>query len=290
MTQFDKLKVASLPTWVEAVSACRDAGLAHVVITLIEVDGHVPQMLGAKALVGASGLLWGTVGGGKIEARALELAQKLIAGGEDSPVLQRWDLQKDLGMTCGGAASLLFEIWRPNTWNVMIYGAGHVGQATAKVFASLNCNLTVVDHRLEFLEILPTRVRKVQVELDGYAKTAADALGGTMHLIMTRGHATDLPILAEVLRRGDAAYVGVIGSRVKGRALRAALLERGFTREQVHDFHTPMGLPVGTSQPAEIAISIAAQVLQVRDQLLGCSRRSVRCSAGAITSSVGQAF
>ena len=281
MTQVPRLELSSLPSWVDAVAWCRKAQQAHVTITLIQVDGHVPQMLGAKALVGTGGLLWGTVGGGKIEARAIDLAQKILAGEEEGPILQRWDLQRDLGMTCGGAAALLFEVWRPNTWNVIIYGAGHVGQATARLFSTLSCNLKVVDHRPDLLELIPASSQRIHVALDGYPQQVTASPGGAMHLIMTRGHATDLPVLEAVLRRGDASYVGVIGSRVKGRALRAALLERGFSDTQTRGFHTPMGLPLGTSQPAEIAVSIAAQVLQARDQMLGCSRKSVRHSKGS---------
>ena len=84
---------------------------------------------------------------------------------------------------------------------------------------------------------------------------------------MSQGHATDLPIVRQILKRNQAAFIGVIGSEPKARTLRGALLKEGFTDDAVNKIHCPVGLPIGSNAPAEIAVSIAAQLLQTRDVL-----------------------
>jgi xanthine dehydrogenase accessory factor len=90
---------------------------------------------------------------------------------------------------------------------------------------------------------------------------------GTFYVCMSQGHATDLPIVRQILKRDQAAFIGVIGSEPKARTLRGALVKEGFTQEAVDKIHCPVGLPIGSNSPAEIAVSIAAQLLQTRDAL-----------------------
>jgi xanthine dehydrogenase accessory factor len=78
-------------------------------------------------------------------------------------------------------------------------------------------------------------------------------------------HATDLPIVRQILNRGDASFVGVIGSEPKARTLRSVLVKEGFAEDVVARIRCPLGLPIGSNSPAEIAVSIAAQLLQERD-------------------------
>jgi len=90
---------------------------------------------------------------------------------------------------------------------------------------------------------------------------------GTFYVCMSQGHATDLPIVRQILNRNQAAFIGVIGSEPKARTLRGVLLKEGFTDDAVNKIHCPVGLPIGSNAPAEIAVSIAAQLLQTRDVL-----------------------
>jgi xanthine dehydrogenase accessory factor len=87
-------------------------------------------------------------------------------------------------------------------------------------------------------------------------------------LCITQGHFTDLPIVREILKRKDALFLGVIGSVQKARTLKNTLRDEGFSQEEINSIHCPVGLPIGTNAPAEIAVSIAAQLLQKRDELL----------------------
>ena len=85
---------------------------------------------------------------------------------------------------------------------------------------------------------------------------------------MTMGHATDRPILQEIFRQGRRpAYLGVIGSAAKRKVMLRELAEAGLTNDVVEQFRCPIGLALGTNQPGEIAISVAAELIQVRDSL-----------------------
>lgn len=92
---------------------------------------------------------------------------------------------------------------------------------------------------------------------------------------MTMGHATDLPVLVEALQNHDFPYLGVIGSNAKARQLQKGLADAGLSLELQSRFHCPIGLDLGSNHPWEIAVSVAAQLIQVRDQR-GETSRSMR--------------
>lgn len=243
-------------------------GTTFVTVTLIAPEGHVPQDIGAKAIITNAGLAWGTIGGGRLEAKAIEHARGLISRTEAEPCLVRYDLQQDLNMVCGGVATVFYEIATNRTWNIAVFGAGHVAQAVVPLLASFDCNLWCIDHREDWLGKIPARpnLKKVLTpDLPAFVRQLPENI---FYLCISQGHATDLPIVREILKRdgGRAAFIGVIGSVPKARTLRANLLQEGFSEDQVNAIHCPVGLPVGTNAPSEIAVSIAAQLLQKRDE------------------------
>ncbi|MCX6131866.1 MAG: xanthine dehydrogenase accessory protein XdhC [Proteobacteria bacterium] len=253
------------------------SGHALVQITLLHSEGHVPQEPGAKALVTAVGLVGGTVGGGKVEAKAIRHAQELLLRGEKvHPQLLSWDLQKDLGMSCGGRVQMLFECLQSQPWTLAIFGAGHIAQALTRILIQLDCAISCFDPRQEWIEKLPLASNLKAICAPDLPSLARDLLPETYCVLLTQGHSSDLPILKELLRRTDLSYLGVIGSKVKARALRAELLRDGFTKEQLQNFHCPIGLPIGSHHPGEIAISIIAQLLQTRDAKSAYVRKSVK--------------
>lgn len=248
-------------------------GRTFVTVTLVQPEGHVPQDIGAKAIIGSGGLLWGTVGGGRLEARAIEHAQKLIAAAETHgaagapvPEMVRYDLQQDLGMVCGGAALVFYELAANRAWNIAVFGAGHVAQAVVPLIAGFDCNIWCIDHREEWLAKISERPNLHKVLAPDLPAWVWKLPENTFYLCITQGHATDLPVVRQILKRDKAAFIGVIGSVPKARTLRANLLQEGFTEVQISAIHCPVGLPIGNNAPAEIAVSIAAQLLQKRDE------------------------
>ena len=232
-------------------------------VTLVDEVGSVPADRGAKMLVTAQGLAAGTVGGGKIEARALKEAAQMLRAGESSR-FARWNLQTDLGMTCGGVASLFFECFNLSSWNIAVFGAGHVAQNLIRVLAPLPCALSCFDTRADWLDKLPDAPNLTRVLSDDLPAQVAALPDASFVVLMTMGHSTDLPILREVLKR-PFPYVGVIGSKTKGAAMRRTLSQEGYAPEACARFFCPIGLSLGENHPQEIAISVAAQLLARRD-------------------------
>ena len=264
-----------IANYLEQANKLADRGVVFATITLVQPEGHVPQDIGAKAIVTESGLAWGTVGGGRLEARAIEHALAMIArvklGADTNTVVDaemiRYELQRDLNMVCGGAATLFYEISAACNWNIAIFGAGHVAQATVGLLCTFACNVICIDHRQEWLDKIEPRSNLRKILAAEMPEEVYKLPAGTFYVCMSQGHATDLPIVRQILRRNQAAFIGVIGSEPKARTLRGALLKEGFTEDAVNKIYCPVGLPIGSNAPTEIAVSIAAQLLQTRDAL-----------------------
>lgn len=265
--------------WPERIAKFAAAGKPFVVLTLASVKGSAPQVAGAKAIVSAAGLEAGTVGGGRIEAKAVAHAQELLrAKNQRRCEMVQWNLIRDVGMTCGGLIHLMFEVYAAPAWEIAVFGAGHVAQEVIPLLCRLDCRVTCVDDREEWLARLPELGNLVKIHHTNPLELADSFPENAFFILMTRGHATDLAILAEILRRRDAPYIGVLGSARKSLTLRKDLQDLGFSEEKSSRFFCPIGLTFGNNSPAEIAISVAAQLLEQRD-LAVASRVKLTVSA-----------
>jgi xanthine dehydrogenase accessory factor len=246
------------------------AGEAFVSVTLVDAVGSTPQDAGSKMVVTRDGLAFGTVGGGRVEAKAIDQALALLnnpRSPQTPPTLfVDWNLQTDVKMTCGGTVKLFFEAFAHAPWHIAVFGAGHVAQALVRTLLNLDCRVSCFDTRADWIAKLPAHPRLQAVTTDDLPAHVASLPAGAFVLLMTKGHSTDTPILVEALRRrSDFPYVGVIGSAAKRGALRRGLVEAGGDAAAFESVHCPMGLDLGTNHPYEIALSIAAQLVQVRD-------------------------
>jgi xanthine dehydrogenase accessory factor len=253
--------------WLAALAELSAAGRAAVVVTVLRAEGSTPREAGAKMVVTSDGAR-GTIGGGHLEWKALELARELLRTAVDAdaappPVVREFALGPSLGQCCGGAATLLFEPLLPVRWDVAIFGAGHVGKATVKVLAELPCNVIWIDPReAEFPQAAPPGVRIVA---DDPVDAVADLRPGSDAVVMMHSHELDFRVAEAALRRRDLGYVGVIGSATKRARFLARLAERGFGAEDLARLTCPVGLPgIRGKHPAVIAIAVAAQLLQRR--------------------------
>ncbi len=252
----------------EHVVLLENEGKSFVLVTLVEAIGSTPQDAAAKMIVTADGLYSGTVGGGKVEAAALKLASEVLASGDATPRFVSWTLKGDVGMTCGGSVKFYFEPhFGPGSWNIAVFGAGHIGQALVPVLTPLPARITVVDSRKEWLDRLHTAQNLRVLHSESPEGVIPSLEESTFLLVMTMGHATDRPILRRALTTRQFPFVGVIGSDSKAKILREELISDGLTREQAAGFHCPVGMDFGTNHPHEIAISIAAQLVSERDRL-----------------------
>ena len=214
--------------FVEKLAELSAAGRAFVAVTLVETMGSTPQDTGTKMLVDAAGLVFGTVGGGRVENKSIGHAQMLLSDNRNGAVqtcqLVEWNLQRDVGMTCGGVVKLLFEAYNFHEWRIVVFGAGHVAQSLVRLLGLLECRVTCVDQRDDWLEKLPASPKLRVIQLVEPRDFVSQLQGDEFVVCMTMGHRTDRPILQCVLERHlQLPYLGVIGSQAKRKVLGARI-------------------------------------------------------------------
>jgi len=148
-----------------------------------------------------------------------------------------------------------------------IFGAGHISTCLAPMAQAAGFTVRVVDDRAEFAN--RQRFPDIEGVLAIPFEEAFDRIRitpATYIVIVTRGHAFDLQLLRAALR-SPAGYIGMIGSRKKRDLIYDTLYKEGVTRERLEEVHAPIGLPIGAQTPEQIAVSIAAELIQVRSSL-----------------------
>lgn len=260
-------------SWISALADLQARGEACVLVTIIEDQGSTPRDAGSKMVVAAE-RAYATIGGGHLEYKALAIAREMLGSGTRATRLERFSLGASLGQCCGGATVLLFEPMGLPQARIALFGAGHVGRALAPLLASLPCQVRWIDSRdEEFPAALPEGVEKVVN--DDVLEEVDRMPPGSYFIVMTHDHALDLQLSMAILQRNDFAYYGLIGSRTKRVKFEHRLRERGFAADVVQRMRCPMGLPeVKGKLPAEIAISIAGEVIATYNATFGEQERS----------------
>ena len=259
--------------WLEAIAKLRHAREPGILVTVAEVRGHGPRKAGAKMVVSASGS-WGSIGGGDLEAAAIERARGKLGQPGATAELVESELSDRVphehgGQCCGGIVTLLFEPL-PVVPAVAIFGIGHVGWELARILARHDLELHLIDTRSEMLseerlEVLSDALAELKVHrVPLLPETVIAELPPGCHvLIMTHDHAEDLALCDVALKRDDLGSIGLIGSRGKWARFRRRLgQECGHDVESFARIKTPIGLPeIKGSEPATIAVSVAADLL-----------------------------
>ena len=233
--------------WVSLAAGWLDAGVPCVVVT--PFDGQ------ARLLV-RDGETWGSLGDPTLDARAVQTARTMLANRDRDAAV----------VGVGADLAALFEPLQPADFDVVLFGAGHVGRALVRVLGPVPCRITWVDSRAdEFPANVPDNVRVVHT--DAPAAEVASARAGSYFLVMTHSHALDFEIVEAVLRRGDFAYCGMIGSQTKRRTFENGLAKRGAGAALLARFTCPIGIPgIKGKEPGSIAVAVAAQLLEDRER------------------------
>lgn len=242
-----------------ALVSLREAGGRGSLAIVVKAAGSTPQVVGARLLRREDGTLLGTVGGGAVEHAVIRLLEEVLADGRARVVAL--DLARDLGMCCGGRMEVFVERIE-GTPRLVLFGAGHVAQAVARLAPSLGFSVTVVDDREELNDAarFPDATRILAEPRD-----AREALAITERdwlLVVTHDHRLDEEAL-DTYARGPHAYLGMIGSRRKVRRVLDRIAARG-PLPPLERVHAPVGLSLGAVTPEEIAISIAAELVALR--------------------------
>lgn len=248
-----------------------ETGKSFVSATLVDSKGSTPRTRGGRILVTEFGLFSGTVGGGLLEAKAVKFSQDFLK--ETNPTEKtkfvEWNLNKDVGMSCGGSVKIFFELYNKNTWEIIIFGAGHVSQALIPVLLTLEAQITCLDNRKEWLEKLPESPKLTKIFEQSLADIVDKISETAFVLIMTKGHRSDFYVAKQFLDLKEQSFLGVIGSRSKATTLKKELEKEGINKEKINKIICPIGFSLGDNNPQEIAISITAQLLFERDKLFG---------------------
>lgn len=254
-----------MTNWVlQALLRAREARTPCVLVTVAATTGSVPREPGAKMIVYADGKTDGTIGGGKFEAVVIEDASKVVD--EKGPSLRRYPLHENdadsFGAICGGEVTVLLE---PQIVNEAIFliGGGHCSQAIARLACETGLHVTVLEDRPELLTDFTHAHQTVsEVSPADFISSRAwhpdDAL-----VIVSRNYLIDQEALAAALGRSTLRYIGMIGSRRKVARVFEELERRGLAPRQAQNLYAPIGLDIGADSPAEIAISVLAEVLPI---------------------------
>ena len=236
--------------------------------TVAATTGSVPRQTGSKMLVYGDGKVSGTIGGGKFEALVIEDCLKSLATKE--PMLKTYPLREDkpdsFGAICGGEVTILIE---PQNLNTALYlvGAGHCSLAIAKLAVDCGMYVTVVEDRAELLENFPIPINRVTNDAAAFISEREwhddEAL-----VLVSRNYELDRNALAAALKKSGTGYIGMIGSRRKVHRVFDAL-KQAVPVERLTNVYAPIGLDIGADSPAEIAVSVIAEILKVQRRRKG---------------------
>ena len=266
-----------------------------VVVSIASTQGSVPREAGTWMAVFASQIV-GTIGGGHVEFEAIAEARTLLKVKETvEPSSKRYVLGPSLGQCCGGVMTLRYEkysclgnkyagyspkmpsksafipISPPKHQYVALFGGGHVGKAIVNILSTLPMQVMWIDSRDEiFPAELPSNAICEHSDPVQAAVNDFDVIPADSHvLIMSFSHAEDLDIVVACLLRqrewGDLSFIGLIGSKTKWATFRHRLEDRGFSADELAHITCPIGMDgVKGKEPEVIAVSVAAQLLQLR--------------------------
>lgn len=248
----------------EALARLEAEGKAGVLCTLIRSRGSTPRHTGSKMLVYPDGTIVGSIGGGELENRVIREALEALRQG--TPRLLEYNMVEpargDPGV-CGGQLEVFVEPILPKP-TLLVIGGGHVGKAVVHLGSWLGFRVVLSDDRPEFCN--PQAVPGAQEYLllpMAEIPRKMEITPWTYIVLTTRGVAIDVPGLPPLLD-SPAAYIGVIGSRRRWATTCKQLLAQGVPQEKLDRVHSPIGLEIQAETPEEIAVSIMAEIIMIR--------------------------
>ena len=238
-------------------------------IEILRAKGSTPRDAGTRMHVGPDWIS-GSIGGGQLEFRAMELARGMLhAGGDDREM--DLPLGPEIGQCCGGHVRLrlrhvaqIAPSDAPNLPHLYVFGAGHVGRALSLLINGLAVLPHVVDERSDLIAALPGSVKAIETALP--EAIIRDAPSGAAFVITTHDHGLDFALADAALARGDAAYVGMIGSATKRARFESWQRNhgqgQGQGQRQAQNLICPIGAAGrGDKRPEAIAIHTISEIL-----------------------------
>lgn len=240
-----------------------NSSIKAAVCTIVNTRGSAPRKKGTKMIVYSNGSIYGTIGGGALEKKVIEQAQEVLKQNEPQTVVH--NLVSELAMCCGGTVELFIE---PivNKKKLYIFGAGHIGKALAKYATTLDFEVSLIDERYEAFE--EDDFRSFTIFNEQHA-TAIEKLvfdENCFVVILTHNHNYDREILA-LCSKKPHQYIGMIGSERKVAIAKKNMVASNILNDdELNKIDMPIGIAIEAITPQEIAISIVAKLIDVRNK------------------------
>lgn len=230
---------------------------------IVKSSGSTPRKAGAKMIVYDDGTIAGSIGGNSLEKKTIEHALEIIR--EKKPGLYEYNLVNDLGMCCGGSVMVYIEPLI-KTKQLFIFGAGHVGKALAEFAVKTDFDVTLIDDREEmFDKISDEEIKKIKTFSPSVIEKPSTTKN-TFIVIVTYNHSLDRQILKICLKK-NFGYLGMMGSKRKILMTKRILLgDENIHEEDLSKVDMPVGIDIHAHTPEEIAVSILAKLIQVRNR------------------------
>lgn len=245
---------------VDALQNNKPAALA----TVVKTRGASPRNAGAKMIVYPDGAIVGSIGGGEMERRVITAAQEAMADGRPR-YLDMTLSNEDRGdpLICGGEMEIFVEplLTAPT---LMIVGAGHIGAAVAQLGKTLGFRIVVLDDRPDFVtpENFPNADERIAGDIVEKIKQV-EITPRTFVVLVTRAHTLDAQLLGAIIEK-PAAYIGMLGSQRRVITVMETLRKQGVSQAALARVHAPIGIEINAETPPEIAVSILAEIIQVK--------------------------
>lgn len=246
-------------SWLAHLGELDRNGTPHALVTITNVQGSAPREAGAKMIV-CEETFFDTIGGGHLEELVIADARAAIAAGKSTTA--RYPLGAKAGQCCGGVVEVFIDVLGLGPV-VHVFGAGHVAQALARTLAGTRFKVHVIDERAEWLAKLPASAVAHDEPWDRYVR-ALKPSERAYALVMTHRHDLDEDIVFALCQQ-PLRYLGLIGSRTKWKRFSQRLAMRGASEEALARIVCPIGIALTGKAPAEIAISVAAQLLELAE-------------------------
>jgi len=259
----------------DVISEVLKAGSSAALCTIVSTKGSVPRHEGSKMLVYPSGKIFGTVGGGEVEQRVIAAGLEAIADLRCRLVNYKFvDPETgDVGV-CGGTMDVFIEPIMSKE-KVLVVGGGHVGKAVVHLAHWLGFFVTVSDDREDLCnpEVHPEANEFIICDMKDLPDLT-QINSNTYIILTTRGSSVDIEGLGPLLET-KAGYIGVIGSRRRWATTRNGLLEKGINEQSLSRVNSPIGLELNAETPEEIAVSILAEIIMLRNRGSGKSMKGL---------------
>ncbi|OFX43124.1 MAG: hypothetical protein A2046_13165 [Bacteroidetes bacterium GWA2_30_7] len=229
---------------------------------VVNSQGSTPRKAGAKMIVYEDGQIDGTIGGGSIEKQVIvdALAQIKL----NSPLFKKYNLAEDLGMHCGGKMEIYIEPLICKI-DLFIFGAGHIGRVIARYSLDFGFQPTLIDERPEVINNV--NIPNCNFVNKNYLESIDELhINQSSYIVLvTHKHKFDEDILAKIGKM-QYKYLGMIGSKNKIAIARKRFInEKLLSEKELNKVDMPIGIKFNAQTPEEIAISIIAKLIDVKN-------------------------